>query len=93
MKSNESWFDLFMYCRDQYLCQVIIRRRSSRAFMCSSMSISSICLYIEEIIFRVKSLLEEEVAECLCSVKLALVRYVYILKRSLLVSSYYWKKK
>ena len=62
MKFNESWFDLLMYCRDHYLCQVIIRRRISRAFICSSMSVSSICLYIEEIIIGVKLLFEEEVA-------------------------------
>ena len=57
------------------------------------MKVGSICLYFKEIIVGVKLLFEEEVAECLCSVQLALVRYVYVLKRSLLVSSYYLKKK
>ena len=37
--------------------------------MCSSMGVSSICFYIEEIIVGVKLLFEEEVAECLCVVQ------------------------
>ena len=54
LKFNESWFDLFISLGDHYLCQVIIRRRSSRAFLCNSMRVSSVCIYIEEIIICVK---------------------------------------
>ena len=35
--------------------------------MCSSMTVSSICLYIEEIVVAVKLLFEENVAEYLCA--------------------------
>ena len=35
--------------------------------MCSSMRVSSICLYIEEIVVAVKLLFEENVAEYLCT--------------------------
>ena len=62
LKFNESWFDLFISLGDHCWRQVIIRRRSSRVLMFSSISVSSICLYTEEIIIGVKLLLEEEVA-------------------------------
>ena len=35
--------------------------------MCSSRRVSSICLYIEEIVVAVKLLFEENVAEYLCA--------------------------
>ena len=63
LKFNESWFDLFISLGDHCWRQVIIRRRSSRAFIGSSMKIASICLHLEEIIIGVKFLFEEEVAE------------------------------
>ena len=37
--------------------------------MFSSMRVSSICLYIEEIVVAVKLLFEENVAEYLCAVQ------------------------
>ena len=37
--------------------------------MCRSMRVSSICLYIEEIVIAVKLLFEENVAECFCAVQ------------------------
>ena len=51
---NESLFGLLIYGVDHYSCQVIIRRRTSRVFMFSSISVSSIFLSIEEIIIGVK---------------------------------------
>ena len=35
--------------------------------MCRSMKVSSICLYIEEIVVAVKLLFQENVAEYLCT--------------------------
>ena len=40
LKFNESWFDLFISLGDHCWRQVIIRRRSSRVLMFSSMSVS-----------------------------------------------------
>ena len=60
--------------------------------MYRSMRVNSIGLYIEEIVVAVKLLFEENVAEYLCAVQGELVPFICILRRSLLLSSYYLKE-
>ena len=60
--------------------------------MSSSMQVSSICFYIENIVAAVKIFFEQYVAEHLFAVQRELVPFVSILRRSLLLSSYCLKK-
>ncbi len=65
MQFEECTIDLLIYREDHYCCQVIIQRRSSRVFLCSLKSASSICLYVQKVNIAVQLLFKEEEAEYL----------------------------